>query len=758
MEFIRALFSTLKICFRTQSSRWILVGLYLLLSGLAVAPANAVTNADVTITMITAPVLTVDSNNCDAGTGPRAAYVGFEVTNTTGSDLTDLTITLSGLDTANGFDFEGGQADALYLGTLTAGGSRARYFYITYPCTEPLTDNITVTLSDSTGSTASSNFDITTESQIGAPAGGNVELSELGAGAVVGQLIEFDVTYSFGELSAGSEVILQPAGNNDFAAGCLQLEKAEIISSGVNDITVGTLDRLYFVPTVSTTGSGNLLSVRYYFRYLCDGLSTTAAAYAAATSGQQNKYTGNFAEQTPIFFPPAVSAFEVAKSVTPDNVAGSVEYTITITNVSAFDSTIDTIVDTLPVGVTFDGMDVTSDVTDANSSTFPVADDTGVLTWTNIPTESWIVPAGMSIDLVYDATVQDVSGAYINAVSVTSGVTNSGVASAQVTVGDYATIGAAKQMAYTGTVSPWTVIIDYAVENFGNVDLSNVSMPDDLAAVFGVKGTDWSLTSITKLSGPAGFSANGSFDGSVDIELIAANSTLMPGEIGRIRVVLSLINKNGTGLYTNQVTVSADATVEGLPETPSDLSTDGTDPDADGLVGDGSFDNDNNPNEGTVSQIAVETALVGVAKEMTRTGGQGQKHNIQIDYYLENYGDVTIAGISLDDDLSAVFGTLDVAWTFTSISLIAAPTTGDLVQNVNFDGDTDISLVDGALIDMDPGDTAHIRVLLTIEVASPSGNYENSVTVAGASPAGIAISDVSMRGTNPDPNGNGDPT
>ena len=73
MEFIRALFSTQKTCFRAQSYRWILVGLCLLLFGLASAPANAVTNANVTINMITAPVLTVDSNDCDSGTGPHAA-------------------------------------------------------------------------------------------------------------------------------------------------------------------------------------------------------------------------------------------------------------------------------------------------------------------------------------------------------------------------------------------------------------------------------------------------------------------------------------------------------------------------------------------------------------------------------------------------------------------------------------------------------------------------------------------------------------
>ncbi len=144
-------------------------------------------------------------------------------------------------------------------------------------------------------------------------------------------------------------------------------------------------------------------------------------------------------------------------------------------------------------------------------------------------------------------------------------------------------------------VSPYIVDIDFNFENFGHVNLSNLTSLEDLDATFGA-GT-YAVTSITKTSGPASFTANAGFDGSATQELIGAASSLLPTETASIRVTL---NVNNYGSYVNTITV--DGTTPQAATT-SDDSTDGTD--ADGA------DGDNNPDESSPSTI--DTSLLPVS-------------------------------------------------------------------------------------------------------------------------------------------------
>ncbi len=144
-------------------------------------------------------------------------------------------------------------------------------------------------------------------------------------------------------------------------------------------------------------------------------------------------------------------------------------------------------------------------------------------------------------------------------------------------------------------VSPYIVDIDFNFENFGHVNLSNLTSLEDLDATFGA-GT-YAVTSIAKTSGPATFTANASFDGSATQELIGAGSSLLPLETASIRVTLDV---NNYGSYVNTITV--DGTTP-QSATTSDNSTDGTDPDG--------ADGDNNPDEATPSTL--DTSLLPVS-------------------------------------------------------------------------------------------------------------------------------------------------
>lgn len=239
----------------------------LLLFGLWGQEAFALNSGDVTILMTSSNLLVVDSNKCPPpnNDGPHAAYVAFRVTNTLGTTLTNLSATLSGFDTANGFNFSGGQTATQYIGTLAPGASTVLFWFMQYPCTKNLNDTITVTVSDSNPGTVAGNGTVTTRSHISANAGGLITSTVLGPGAVVGQILEYTVNYNFGNGNVGDIINLQPAGNTAFNAGCFQLVGTEITASTYNGVSVGAIDQILFVPTVSDSGTANDVTVRYRF-------------------------------------------------------------------------------------------------------------------------------------------------------------------------------------------------------------------------------------------------------------------------------------------------------------------------------------------------------------------------------------------------------------------------------------------------------------------------------------------------------------
>ncbi len=138
-------------------------------------------------------------------------------------------------------------------------------------------------------------------------------------------------------------------------------------------------------------------------------------------------------------------------------------------------------------------------------------------------------------------------------------------------------IGAAKAMTSATPTAPSQVTIDYVVSNLGRATpLRQLSLVDDLNAVFGAPGTGWTFTSAMKTAGPTTVTVNAGFDGSTVTELIGSGSSLGARQSAGFRVVIT-VQKPGT--YTNQV--------EAFGTTPGgkrygDLSTDGTDPDPNG--------------------------------------------------------------------------------------------------------------------------------------------------------------------------------
>ncbi|HEY0036740.1 MAG TPA: DUF11 domain-containing protein [Longimicrobium sp.] len=435
----------------------------------------------VTVTMISSPALTLDSNKpCQEG--PQAAYVAFRVTNTSGAALNNVRATISGF--ANAIALGGGQPALQYVGYMAAGAQKTLYWFTEYDCgTVGASANLVVSVTDNTAGATTGSGTVTTRSMVSAMAGGVLSSGTMGAGAVVGQVIEFDVAYEFGGVSAGDSHNLQVAGNKTFRADCFQLVKMRVITSSVGGANPGQEDLPYFFAPANAGGSKIPITVRYFFKYKCEDVVSRARPYGNQFSGGQLKYSSNYETFVGPPFPGATDPFVVTKSVTPEKMAagGPVTYAVTVTNPSDWASEMDSIVDVLPAGVTFNGISLPSGVTTGpggNSALYPSSGAMGTLIFRGSPGQSYTIPARGSLVLRYTATVTG-SGVFTNTASAYTAATQLGsYASATVIVGT-ANLSVAKT-GPTAAVASDTLRYVLTVKNEGTDTAYNVVMSDTL--------------------------------------------------------------------------------------------------------------------------------------------------------------------------------------------------------------------------------------------------------------------------------------
>lgn len=142
-------------------------------------------------------------------------------------------------------------------------------------------------------------------------------------------------------------------------------------------------------------------------------------------------------------------------------------------------------------------------------------------------------------------------------------------------------VGAAKKLISvtpTGTPGQYDVIYDIYTRNYGNVPLTNVQLTDDLKTINGV--TNVSNVSATLTSNPAGVALNPLYNGTTNINLLAASQSLPCYPVSdnnfTIRISCRLSNILSGVIYNN----SAIATANGFNNAAlRDSSTNGSTPD-----------------------------------------------------------------------------------------------------------------------------------------------------------------------------------
>lgn len=453
--------------------------------------ANALSSGQVSIQLATDPLLVVDSNYCSSNQGPRAGYVGFTITNTSGITINNLEADINGM--TNGFSFAGGQISRQFIGSLAPGASRTVYWYTQYAinCSggggfTPTSSTLTVVVKDANSGTVTSSANIETASYISASAGGLVTSTLLGPGYVVGQTIPHDVEYEFGGAVAGDRYNLQPAGNLTYNAGCFQLIGSEVLSSTAIAVPVGIKDQLLFIAGAKQPGSGYRVKIRYFLRYLCAGVSTTASPYASQTSGNTNKkYTGNYEDlaASVVSLPQGTNPFTITKSASRKNginPGDAITYTINIENTSAFTASIDRITDILPTGVEYVGIAPGSDITTANSGGIPATGAIGTLVWSGQPPNYYTVPAGGSIKLIYTVIALNSFGSHKNTAVATVGNVTIGPASDYIIIGPSADLEVSKIVSKLNPQVDDSITYTVTITNKGTDNVTGVVVKDSL--------------------------------------------------------------------------------------------------------------------------------------------------------------------------------------------------------------------------------------------------------------------------------------
>jgi len=210
-------------------------------------------------------------------------------------------------------------------------------------------------------------------------------------------------------------------------------------------------------------------------------------------------------------------------------------------------------------------------------------------------------------------------------------------------------------------------------ENTGTVALDNVQLLDDIAAQFGSQFIGATLDSITAGAANAGSTPalNTAWETDTTKSLVTSTGPLEVGDTFEI-VFTVTIDPDATGASSGGLVNQATSSGEALDENPT--AENGED------NGDGTFGNDPTP---------IVIADISVAKEVLGIVAVGDNFEVTYQLVVENTGNVTLADVSLVDDLATQFGAAFVsAGSLTAAGGPSDPASSITLNTSAWDGDT----------------------------------------------------------------------
>jgi uncharacterized repeat protein (TIGR01451 family) len=282
------------------------------------------------------------------------------------------------------------------------------------------------------------------------------------------------------------------------------------------------------------------------------------------------------------------------------------------------------------------------------------------------------------------------------------------------------------------------------VENTGNAPLSNVQVMDNLATTF--TSLTLSAVSASVVTQPATttLTANGSYDGSSNTNLLSGSNSLKAGEYGILEISLTVQLSGSLGPFNNTASASGTGT-GGTAATDNSYNGSIVDPD-----GDGNPTNNASPTPVTFT----ETPKIGVAKTISSspTNNNDGTYTLTYSILVENVGNVPLNAIQVTDNLSTTF-TGATSFTVTNV------TSPDFTVNFpGYNGVGNLNLLTGTNNNFGVGAQGTILVTVTVTPGGKLGTYNNTAIGSGTSLGGATATDNSYDGTIVDPDSDGNPT
>jgi len=264
-------------------------------------------------------------------------------------------------------------------------------------------------------------------------------------------------------------------------------------------------------------------------------------------------------------------------------------------------------------------------------------------------------------------------------------------------------IGIVKTIPSNATINAdgtYDVIFNFAIENTGDQNLSNVQFTDNLLAFGPINSTN-----ITVINGS--ISPNNAFDGSSGLNLLTGGDNLIPGETATLSLQVNLgpFNTPIVGI-NNRTDISA---IDPSGTTVTNLS----------LVA---------PVFVAPSSSIEVTKAISSAPTLNTDG----TYDVVFSLFLKNTGDQSLNNVQLTDDLSA----------FAPINTISTSVIGPLALNQNYDGVTDINLSAGLGLLL-PNQNVTINMVVNMGPHNPNINgVDNIANVNSTDPSGTPVNDT----------------
>jgi len=320
--------------------------------------------------------------------------------------------------------------------------------------------------------------------------------------------------------------------------------------------------------------------------------------------------------------------------------------------------------------------------------------------------------------------------------TITDECGNTNTCTVVVTVSEMPVIGIAKRALAVTNNPDGTASVTYEinVENYGDVLLDSISVTDDLAATFA------GCTVLSTETTSDEFIVNTDYDGQADTELLAGNNELGLGDKGSILLTVVIDNCATEGPFSNDAFASA---MSPSGTVTMDQSQDGANPDPSG---------EGNPDEFESTVISIASnPVIGVAKNLvTSSLNDDGSYSITYEFNIENLGTVNLDSVQLTDDLASVFGAP------CAVEVVTL-TSDQFTINTAYDGVADFNLLDHSDMLAPAENGAVLLEILVTDCGTNFGPFDNQATVTANDPQGNEISDLSVDGTNTDPNGDGIP-